>query len=164
MLVDGLRANLHVPPHINTGWSPTLSGSTQLDHAPKVNSKDKQIRWATSTAASVVRQANILGPLSAEISCLPGNAHGDPHQKHIILEDLSATTKVPSVLGTNSTCFSVLFDMERVRVPYITDEDGQAVWMCMPAGGYLRIASIKVQGKRSQPAVAALRPFAEAHS
>ncbi len=65
MLVSGLRASLHVPPHTNASWMPTPTPSevSRLVHAPKITTAAREVQWATANASSVELQARVLGPL-----------------------------------------------------------------------------------------------------
>lgn len=66
ILVDGLRAGVHVPPLEPVGWRPTAEEEARLVHARKLTAADRQVRWtgrdAWGAEGTVVR-SRALWPL-----------------------------------------------------------------------------------------------------
>ncbi len=66
MLVDGLRAGLHVPPYKSAGWQPAPEEEKQLAHARKLTAADRQLQWAGPNAwgaEGTVLRSRALWPL-----------------------------------------------------------------------------------------------------
>ncbi|KAJ0296441.1 hypothetical protein COL5a_009045 [Colletotrichum fioriniae] len=66
MLVDGLRRGLHVPPHMNVGWTNFPEGFREdsceaPQHAPKITNHDRWFAWSEWTADDVVTRQRVLG-------------------------------------------------------------------------------------------------------
>jgi methionyl-tRNA formyltransferase len=150
-----------------------MPSEESLDHAPKITTEDKQIQWRTSTAISVERQARALGPLWTRVDTYEDRFL---HQKplRITLEDISATTETPPVFETSPKILEALelfeetsestesvFQSDWTHVAVLPDQDGKAIWVHMPKGGYLRVGRITVAGRKSQDAWSALQPFCE---
>lgn len=51
MLVDALRAGLHVPPLQDRGWTPTVAQAASLLHAPKITKHDRRLTAAILRAS-----------------------------------------------------------------------------------------------------------------
>jgi len=72
MLVQALRAGLHLPPLEDRGWKPDAAQRATLLHAPKITKKDRQVTLATLRACSqdspaargtLARRQDAIGPL-----------------------------------------------------------------------------------------------------
>ncbi|OIW28895.1 Formyltransferase, partial [Coniochaeta ligniaria NRRL 30616] len=61
MLVDGLRAGVHVPPRKDVGWTPTEEEREGIAHAPKITKKDAEIRWDAWMPETMALRARVLG-------------------------------------------------------------------------------------------------------
>ncbi|KAL2019710.1 hypothetical protein VTK56DRAFT_9247 [Thermocarpiscus australiensis] len=115
MLVEALRAGLHVPPYPSQKTQAqahqTASDETEknrgreslpLRHAPKITPHDRQVLWTRAGAREVALRARVLGRLwthmaiAADPGKKPASAGGGPEKtgrththKRVILEDVS---------------------------------------------------------------------------
>ncbi|KAK0651586.1 formyl transferase [Cercophora newfieldiana] len=161
MLVEALRAGLHVPPHTHAGWEPTPSERSRLAHAPKVTTADKRIRLGPSTSAAFIeRQARTLGSLWTTVN----NPETSEAVKRITLDNIVITEGLFKAWVAASEVFHLNLGPEAVSVALVPDEDGKAacIQVCEPDGIYtLRIGKVTVEGKKSQDAWSALQRFTE---
>ncbi|KAI0395466.1 formyl transferase [Xylariaceae sp. FL0594] len=72
MLVQALRAGLHVPPLEDRGWTPDAAQRAALLHAPKITKKDRQVTLAMirtceedapAVRGTLARRQDAIGPL-----------------------------------------------------------------------------------------------------
>ncbi|KAK0720695.1 formyl transferase, partial [Lasiosphaeris hirsuta] len=64
MLVAGLRAGVHVPPHVDVGWAQSSPpNKATLVHAPKLTPEERQIVWSTMDATEVALRSRATGVL-----------------------------------------------------------------------------------------------------
>lgn len=159
MLVEGLRAGLHVPPHVHAGWAPSPSERTQLAHAPKITTDDKRLRFGTLDSAAVIeRQARTLGALW----CTINNPKDLEVGKLMKLNDITVTTETPPVFEAASEFFELNIGTELKVVELLPENDGRNVWIRVSdkkGHFYLRIGKVTTEGKSPQHAWSALKPF-----
>jgi hypothetical protein len=96
MLVQALRAGLHVPPVEDRGWKPDAVQRATLLHAPKITKKDRQVTLATLRACgedapaargTLARRQDAIGPLWFWSRDRQGT------RKRIIIEKLEELTR-----------------------------------------------------------------------
>jgi methionyl-tRNA formyltransferase len=56
MLVDGLRAGVHVPPYEDVGWKPDAEEAKALKKAFKLSKHHRQIKWSDWSAQDIDRR------------------------------------------------------------------------------------------------------------
>ncbi|KAH8905612.1 Formyltransferase, partial [Coniochaeta sp. PMI_546] len=61
MLVEGLRAGVHVPPRRDVGWVPSDEERRAITHAPKITKRDSEVRWDGWSPEIAARRARVLG-------------------------------------------------------------------------------------------------------
>lgn len=181
VLVDGLRAGVHVPPHIPRGWTPAPTEQGLLTHAPKITTADRALLppgQELPDAGAVLRRARVLGPLWAY--ALVGPHHHQSHglrqrkAKRIILEDihevpashtLDFLLENPAASGRirliNLVCGdSSQTELDALPLTVILPEDRVDGPVAIRlSGGYVMVSHIKVEGEKSRPAVDVVREF-----
>ncbi|KAI0854903.1 formyl transferase [Xylaria cubensis] len=97
MLIDGLRAGLHVPPLEDKGWKPNEKELTALVHAPKITKADRRLtssllRTCERERGMLARRQDAIGPLWFESR----DRHG--RKKRVIIESLE---NLPAEISAN---------------------------------------------------------------
>ncbi|KAI0186777.1 methionyl-tRNA formyltransferase-like protein [Xylaria flabelliformis] len=98
MLIDGLRAGLHVPPLEDKGWKPNENELAALVHAPKITKADRRLtssllRTCERDIGMLVRRQDAIGPLWFESR----DRHG--WKKRVIIESLE---NLPAEISDNN--------------------------------------------------------------
>lgn len=174
MLIEGLRAGVHVPPHTLRGRTPSIGEESFFAHAPKIHTADRALlqggEGVLPDAGAVVRRARALGPLWAYVSINQGKLKS----KRIIFEDIHeapAGHGLGSLLGQSGDQ-----KLGRVRVislvrghgersgldtiPLVTvlpEDGGNKVAAICLSGDFVLVGRIKVEGEKSRPAGDVLR-------
>ncbi|KAI0551668.1 formyl transferase [Xylaria curta] len=179
MLIDGLRAGLHVPPLEDKGWKPNEKEAAALVHAPKITKMDRRLTSSlletceTETSA-LSRRQNAIGPLWFESRDRQGR------KKRVIiegLEDLPAlrdsrpsmlTETLPSSTSPHKQYLIPFEEEEEETQDSDTSTQYLVFWddhvrgkehddsLCL---GDYRVLSLKVEGDRAKPARLALQSF-----
>ncbi|TRX95841.1 hypothetical protein FHL15_003395 [Xylaria flabelliformis] len=87
MLIDGLRAGVHVPPLEDKGWKPDEREAAALVHAPKITKADRRLtssllRTCEREVGMLARRQDAIGPLWFESRDRQGR------KKRVIIEQL----------------------------------------------------------------------------
>ncbi|KAK3359032.1 methionyl-tRNA formyltransferase-like protein [Lasiosphaeria hispida] len=83
MLVAGLRAGVHVPPHADVGWAQAdPPAKDTLVHAPKLTSEDRQIVWSSMSAADAALRERATGALWTNVVSQEERQFGDKKSLH----------------------------------------------------------------------------------
>ncbi|PTB69769.1 Formyltransferase [Trichoderma citrinoviride] len=142
MLVQGLRDGLHVPPYRDAGWmaeqllAENDDDEQQLVHAPKVGKGESQINWLEWKPLDFERFVKIFGTVWT-------HARNDKGRfKRVLFLDAQSVPPAEEVQRT-------------VRV----DDERDAVYVRTAQGGWVRVRSVKVDGKTTQTARIGLREF-----
>ncbi|KKA27953.1 hypothetical protein TD95_001194 [Thielaviopsis punctulata] len=151
MLVDGLRAGVHVSPHRHVGWTPPADYTVR--EARRLGKTDGCVDWARWTAEQVERRVRVLGTVWTVL-------RNDKAQKLRVqltqVENVEEDVVVPIegkrvvIVGEGGAENSVV-----VRGGTI---DGGIV-LEMSAGGLLKVQKVKVEGKTEGVAANSLVPF-----
>jgi methionyl-tRNA formyltransferase len=180
MLVEGLRAGVHVPPRKDVGWVPSERERKAVAHAPKITKRDAEVQWDAWTPEVMVRRARVLG------DALWSRAVArDGKTKRVILhgvEGLSLFERPAEVARyfrggreerramkeEGSVRFVAWRRSDPVQdageeetrphwtpIPYFEDASAEgAVVVPFPGGECVRIREIKLEGEKFSPAAA----------
>ncbi|KAI1737083.1 formyl transferase [Xylaria scruposa] len=187
MLVDGLRAGLHVPPLEDKGWKPDETEAATLAHAPKITKTDRRLtssllRTCERESGMLARRQDAIGPLWFEARDRQGRkkrviiealedhlpAVGDNNRPSIILAETPSTPPPPP---PHRQYLIPLEEEEETQQQ--TDTNTQihkylVFWHDHARGkehddtlclGDCRVLSLKVEGDRAKPARLALQNF-----
>ncbi|KAK4033974.1 Methionyl-tRNA formyltransferase [Parachaetomium inaequale] len=131
MLVEALRAGLHVPPYEKEEEAcqqrAPVATTTETPplHAPKITTQDRQVLWTAQTARQVVVRQRVLGPLWTHLR-LPGKdgvKEAEGSEKRAILDEISVVGGPPgrehASAGTS----------DRTTGTGTSSADGDVVWV-----------------------------------
>ena len=172
LLIEGLRAGVHVPPREDFGWKPTEDEAKSLKNAYKVGKNHRQIRWDRWPPSEFDRRQRALGPLWSLA------VHQSGVAKRLIFDDFDIVP-IPEQLrislsgsncGVDDVCDADRGSMIRpvtwlyrelagrssssgseaawqLTVPYLTESGTGAVLLPTARGeGCLRVLSVKEEG------------------
>ncbi|KAK4104559.1 Formyltransferase [Parathielavia hyrcaniae] len=143
VLVEALRASLHVPPHEPCSPYPYPPRAATA-HAPKITAADREVRWDEVVGAGeVVRRARVLGPLWTREGRM---GLGGESGKRVILDELSEV-----VVGVEEVGAGCKKRQTRAGMGYWADGEG-GVLVPMRDVTWLRIGRIKLEGSVFKPA------------
>ncbi|TWU79108.1 Methionyl-tRNA formyltransferase [Metarhizium rileyi] len=158
MLIQGLRAGVHVPPRRDVGWKAAELAGAQLAYAPKITKADGQMDWSAWTAEQICRRIRVLGSVwthavgekgvRKRVIILDGEAVPDGdvlrhyRQGRLVCED-------EGVQGEQTGRHEV-----EVRVR----EDGSCL-LGIQRRSWVRVQKVKVEGKPEQMAAVGLGSF-----
>ncbi|KAL7824122.1 formyl transferase [Trichoderma gracile] len=156
MLVQGLRDGLHVPPYRDAGWMAEQLHGEDLVHAPKVGKGESHVNWLEWEPSDFERFVNIFGTIWT-------HARNDKGKfKRVLFLDAESVS-VDEVVGREE---EVVFRVEEAEsegrdVPRTVrvDDERDAVYVQTALGGWVRVRSVKVDGKTMQKARIGLREF-----
>lgn len=155
LLVEGLRAGVHIPPHADAGWWAAAAGGppTALAHAPKTTKADMQLDAAAWAVDDVLRRLRVFG------SVWMRGVAGGGKVKRVLLTRAVAVGPDTVALQGRRTCLMRAVGAQgaetelRVRVDATSGvcyfEDGAGRWMA--------VERAKMEGQGEKVAVAALR-------
>ncbi|KAL7799064.1 Formyltransferase [Trichoderma ceciliae] len=155
MLVQGLRDGLHVPPYTDAGWMADQLKDKELVHAPKVGKGKSQIRWLEWSATDFERFLNIFGTVWTQARNDKGKS------KRVLFLDAES---VPSqdVAGRDeeiSIQLEVGNEVKDVERAVKVDDERDAVYIQTAHEGWVRVRSVRVDGRTTQTARIGLKEF-----
>ncbi|KAL7936944.1 formyl transferase [Trichoderma chlorosporum] len=155
MLVQGLRDGLHVPPYTDVGWMGEQLKDKELVHAPKVGKGESQINWAEWTPSRFERFVNIFSTVWTQ-------ARNDKGKfKRVLFLDAESSNADDAVGRAEEMVFRFEAGNERkdIQRPVRVDDDRDALYIQVANGGWVRVKSVKVDGKTTQTARIGMREF-----
>lgn len=155
MLVQGLRDGLHVPPYRDAGWMAEQLHGEDLIHAPKVGKGESQINWLEWKPSDFERFVNIFGTVWT-------HARNDKGKfKRVLFLDAESVSADEVAGREEEVVFRVEAGTEGKDVPRTVrvDEERDVVYVQTAHGGWVRVRSVKVDGKTAQKARIGLREF-----
>lgn len=122
LLADGIRRRLYEPPHVDLGWYGKDDPKAPVNHAPKIQKSDAEVKWKEQKQDDILLRHRVLGDL--------WDTATHPMGKRIIYKSLSP----PSAADEESLC--------RIREALLSVEAGSVFSLePQPTG----------KGKRHQP-------------
>ncbi|TFB04174.1 Methionyl-tRNA formyltransferase [Trichoderma ghanense] len=155
MLVQGLRDGLHVPPYRDAGWMAEKLHGEDLVHAPKVGKRESQIDWLEWKSSDFERHVNIFDTIWTHAKNDRGKF------KRVLFLD-AESVPVDEVAGREEEAvFRVEDGSEGRDVPRTVrvDDERDVVYVQTTREGWVRVRSVKVDGKTAQKARNGLREF-----
>jgi methionyl-tRNA formyltransferase len=167
MLVQGIKDRVFVPPLKDVGWY----HSTNIHHATKITSQDRQIDWKSWPSLKVERYHRAIGRLWNNIQFEPNTV------KRVIFEDIEVV-EMPEVLvewsvkareysegkieeenDFKAVRFMVYLSPNNDRIPQFYVADGDAIIIAAPgpssdlaSSQAVRVKEITVDGQGKQAA------------
>ncbi|KAL7942176.1 formyl transferase [Trichoderma barbatum] len=155
MLVQGLRDGLHVPPYTDAGWMAKQLKDDGLDHAPKVGKGESQISWSEWTTSHFERFVNIFKTVWT-------HARNDKGKfKRVLFLD-AQSVPAHEVTGRNEEIvfrFEVGNEGRDFPMTVRVDDERDAFYVQTAHEGWVRVKSVKVDGKTTQTARIGMREF-----
>ncbi|KAF3077108.1 hypothetical protein CFAM422_000479 [Trichoderma lentiforme] len=155
MIVQGLRDGLHVPPYTDAGWMGKQLKDEELVHAPKVGKGESQIKWSEWTPSHFERFVNIFNTVWTQAKNNKGKF------KRVLFWDAEAVPE-HDVMGRDG---EVVFRFESgnegkdIQKAVRIDDERDAFYVQTAQGGWVRVKSVKVDGKTTQTARIGMREF-----
>ncbi|OTA03652.1 hypothetical protein A9Z42_0040830 [Trichoderma parareesei] len=155
MLVQALRDGLHVPPYRDSGWMAEQLHGKNLVHAPKVGKGESQINWLEWMPLDFERFVNIFGTIWTHVRNDKGKF------KRVLFLDAESVSADEVAGREGEVVFRVEAGTEGEDVPRTlrVDEERDEVHVQTAHGGWVRVRSVKVDGKTTQKARVGLREF-----
>lgn len=155
MLVQGLRDGLHVPPYTDAGWMAEQLNGEELVHAPKVGKGESHIRWSEWTPSHFERFVNIFNTVWTQARNNKGKF------KRVLFLDAEGVPEHDVTGRDEELVFRVEAGNERkdIQRPVRIDDERDAFYVQATHEGWVRVKSVKVDGKTTQTARIGMREF-----
>lgn len=155
MLVQGLRDGLHMPPYTDAGWMAGQLKGEELVHAPKVGKGESQIRWSEWTPSHFERFVNIFNTVWTQARNNKGKF------KRVLFLDVEAVPEHDVTGRDDEVLFRVEAGNQRKDIQRAVriDDERDASYIQTAQGGWVRVKSVKVDGKTTQTARIGMREF-----
>ncbi|KAM3561322.1 hypothetical protein MY1884_002417 [Beauveria asiatica] len=168
MLVEGLRAGLHVPPHDDAGWwAATQDGGDNnnnnnnnkaaLVHAPKTSKEDQEVDWKTWTADDLMRRMNVFNTVWTR-----GVVQGAGKRAGAVRRVLFTRARAASpdeAAGFKREQLATLVNSSDVRYEMPVKVDGATdnCYFPLAKGTWVCVTNAKMEGTNGRGAMSALR-------
>lgn len=146
LLVDGIREGLFVSQEETPDIIPNEQATETLRPAPKLTSKDRQIKWNTWSADEILRRHSVIGPLWNKVS---SSSNGTISYKRIIWVSGFSRALNPPALSIGPGIPLIDEEYQAQNRPSLAVRTCDGVW--------LRIDKARVEGGGTQDARPALR-------
>ncbi|OAA37947.1 methionyl-tRNA transformylase [Beauveria brongniartii RCEF 3172] len=162
MLVEGLRAGLHVPPHDDAGWwAATQDGGDNnkaaLVHAPKTSKEDQEVDWKTWTADDLMRHMNVFHTVWTR-GVLQGTGKRAGALRRILFTRAKAASP-DEAAGFTREQLATVVNSSGVRYEMLVKVDGATgnCYFPLANGTWICVTVAKMEGTNGREAMSALR-------
>ncbi|KAM3510483.1 hypothetical protein MY11210_005885 [Beauveria gryllotalpidicola] len=158
MLVEGLRAGVHVPPHDDAGWwAAAQGGDKALVHAPKTSKADQEVDWETWSADDLMRHMSVFNTVWTR-----GVVQGAGKRAGAVRRVLFTRAKAAGpdeVAGLRREQLATFMNSSDVKYEMQVKLDGATGNCYFPFadGTWICVENAKMEGSNGREAMSALR-------
>ncbi|KAM0668386.1 hypothetical protein ACQRIU_001948 [Beauveria bassiana] len=166
MLVEGLRAGLHVPPHDDAGWWAAAhaqdgdnnnNNEAALEYAPKTSKADLEVDWKAWTADDLMRHMNVFNTVwTRAVVQGAGKRAGSVRR---VLFTRARVASAEEAAGFKREQLAVFVNSSDMRYEMLVKLDGATdnCYFPLADGTWICVSNAKMEGTNGRGAMSALR-------
>lgn len=165
MLVEGLRAGLHVPPHDDAGWwaaahaqdGDNNNHEAALEYAPKTSKADLEVDWKAWTADDLMRHMNVFNTVWTRAVVQGAGKRAGAVRR--VLFTRARVASAEEAAGFKREQLAVFVNSSDRRYEMLVKLDGATdnCYFPLADGTWICVSNAKMEGTNGRGAMSALR-------